>query len=1035
MKKLIKVVGVLAVIIVIAVGGLLVAAKILITPERVRQVVIPLAEENLKRPVSIGDVDVRLFSGIVISDFRIGEKDDARDFVSAESLVLRYQIWPLLRRSVIVDEVRLVSPSIRIERYENGAFNFDDLIAAAEAEEGEEIEPPAVPEIEPIDAEKGLPIDLLVNEITITGGKLIFTDKMVGMAHSVTDLSVKVTGLSPDRPFPFDVSAIINNAPVNVKGTVNPAEQGVTAAVRVQDLDVAAFMAYAPEDFPGRLASLKLSLDVQADATAGKLNSSGRIVVSEIDFEPSDMPDAHIENGRVSLDYGVSIDLASENIVISKADADINGIRLAASGTVMSYGSAPQLDVTARLPMIAITDILGAAPQKLVEPVLEMRPAGRISAAVHLKGAAEKPDELLEKGEITLEKVGAAIKGEPPDISGTLRIAKGTASGGKPFAFLFNGNLKINNAPVDLDGTVAPETGNVRAGVRIDGLDVVPFMAYAPENFPGKLGAMKLNVDIRTDATAEKVDTAGRISVSEIDFLPADMPDAHIVNGRVSLDYDVSIDLASENIAISKADADINGILLAASGSVMSYGNSPQLDITAHLPMIALSDMVDAAPKKLMAPVLEMRPVGRMGAQFHLKGPADKPEALVEKGEITLEAVGATINELAAVISGNIHMVKDSVRSDNLVIRLAGDALGLNFSADNLMGEVKQVRHTLTADTLDIDRLLAAVGADESEAPAPVDKSPEAPEEPGPFDIPLDVKGDVRVEKAIFKGLAVDRFDLQYTLKDNVFNVNHIRGNVAGGTIAGKAEANLGRKPLAYQVDIAVENTHAEQVISAMFPGAANTVHGNLFLNADIKGEGATWDTISRTLTSMADVNVANGRLTGTGLAGGLAGFVGTDRLEVLGFDSLRGNVKLEEGRFNLDSRLEGDSVRMSPVGSIGIDGSVNLSLDMRVSREVASGIGSRDLVSALSRTGDGWTLVPVKVAGTLWNPRFSVDTAAVKDQLMERGKEELQQQLQDRLIDRLAPQDRDKTDGEPDQKERKPLERELEDRMRRLLN
>ena len=84
MKKFIKIIGVLAALLVFIAVGLLIAAKILITPERVRQVVIPRAEEQLNRPVAIGDIDVRLLSGIVISDFRVGSKDEPEDFVSAE---------------------------------------------------------------------------------------------------------------------------------------------------------------------------------------------------------------------------------------------------------------------------------------------------------------------------------------------------------------------------------------------------------------------------------------------------------------------------------------------------------------------------------------------------------------------------------------------------------------------------------------------------------------------------------------------------------------------------------------------------------------------------------------------------------------------------------------------------------------------------------------------------------------------------------------------------------------------------------------
>ncbi len=1035
MKKLIKVIGILAVILVVAVVGLLVAAKILITPERVRQVVIPLAEKQLNRPVSIGDIEVRLFSGIVLSDFRIGGKDEPEDFVFAQSLVLRYQLWPLIRRAVIVDEVRLVSPKIHIERYENGKFNFSDLLDKGKSDE-DEARTPAEATEEGAEADGGMPIDLLVNEIVISGGRLVFIDQMVDREYLLSELMVSVTDLSPDRPFPFDVSAKINSAPVSVSGTVSPVTQGVTADVRIQELDVFPFMVYAPDDFPGKLSSMKLGVDIRADATADRVASDGRISVTEIDFLPADMPDAHVKNARFQLDYDVNVDLASENIAIAKADADVNGILLALSGSVSSYGQSPVLDMRARLPMISLSDIVGAVPPKLAEPILEMRPEGRIGAEMHLKGSPKNPESLVEKGDITLENVSVALKDPTPPVSGGLHIAKSSAGAGDPVTYLFDMPVRVNNALINLDGTITPGTRRVRASIRTENLDVTPFMVYAPDDFPGKLSSMKLGVDIRADATADRVASDGRISVTEIDFLPADMPDAHVENARFQLDYDVNVDLASENIAIAKADADVNGILLALSGSVASYGQSPVLDMRARLPMISLSDIVGAVPPKLAEPILEMRPEGRIGAEMHLKGSPKNPESLVEKGDITLENVSVAINDLAPKISGGIRLENDTAASDNLLIQAAGEPLQLRFTAKDLMGEIKYIRHTLTAERLDIDRLLAAMGTgedDRSSAPPP-DGTPKSPE-PGPFDLPLDVKGDVRVANAVFKGLAVDNFDLQYQLKDNVFTVNHIRGNVAGGTISGKAETRLDRTPLAYTADISVQDSRAEHLLNALFPAASNTVYGNFFLNAAINGEGISWRNISRSLTSTADVNVTNGRLTGSGLAGGLAGFIGTERLEVINFDSLKGDVQLKEGKFTLDSRLTSDEVRMAPAGMIGLDGSLDLSLDMRLSQALASKIGGRDLVSVLSRTGDGWTLVPVKVAGTLWSPKFEIDAAAVTDQLKERGREEIRQQLQDRVLDRLSPKDREKTDGQTGKEEKKPLEEELEDTMRKLFN
>jgi AsmA protein len=803
MNKLIKVIGVLALVLVVAASAVLIAAKFLITPERVRQVVIPMAEEQLNRPVSIGEIQVRIFSGIVISDFAIGSKNDTKNFVSAESLVLRYRFWPLFRLSVVVDEIRLDSPEIRVERYENGKFNFSDLMAQKTDV------PDIIPESQDVrvdDTDGGRPIDLLINELSISNGMLFFMDHMVKQEYRLTDLSLSVSDFSRVRSFPFDFSANINNAPLEVGGTINPETMHITAGIVLNDLDMAAFMPYVAEDIPGKISRLKLSMDLKADATG------------------------------------------------------------------------------------------------------------------------------------------------------------------------------------------------------------------------------------------QTVDSYGRITLNDIDLLLDDMPDVPVEIARVTLDVDIGLDLVSEKLTITKADGDINGILLSASGSVLSYGKDPVLDITAKMPMISLSDLIASLPQKWVEPVAKMRPEGHVGAQFHVNGSPDKPKELIKKGEITLDKILVTINQLIPEITGDIRLTKDNAASDNLMINLAGDRLRMDFTANNLMEKVISINNTITADKLNIDRLLASMGVDKEDPVHPPDKPTDRRtqakrQEPGPFDIPAQVKGGVRVANAIFRGMAVTNFDLQYLLKDNVLTVNHLRGNVAGGKISGTARAELNRKPIAYTANISVEETRAENIMNALFPRASNTIFGNMFLKSDIQGEGTTWDIIRQKLTSRSDVNVTDGRLTGTGLAGGLAGFLNTRRLEVLEFDSLKGNMKLEKGNIKLDSRFTGNEVRMAPTGTIGLDGSLNLSLNMRLAPAIASQVQIGKLYSQLAQTSDGWTMVPLGVAGTLQSPKFSVDTSAVSDQLMERGKEELRKQLQDKVLERLTPQSQDNNAKEPDKEEKATPEKILEDTLRRLFN
>jgi AsmA protein len=792
MKKLVKIIGVLAVVLVVAIFIMLAAAKFLITPERVRQVVIPRAEKQLNRPVSIGDIQVRLFSGIVISDFVVGTKNQTEDFVSAEKLVLRYQFWPLLRLAVVVDEIRLESPDIRVERYKNGDFNFSDLLAEKETVEDKS-------QVDETTDERQ--INLTVNEISISKGRLLFIDHMVDQEYELTDLSVSVSEFSPDQSFPFDISAMINSAAIEINGDINPETLNIRAKAHIIDLNMAAFMPYAPEDVPGTLSNLKLSADLTMEATEQQLNSFGKLNLNDIDMLLESLPDIPIENAKAIFDYNLEMDMNSETLTIHQADADINGIRFSASGNVLSYATEPVVDLTASFPKTSLSELIASLPQKLVEPVVEMRPSGHITAQVHLKGSPDKPEELIEQGEITLEDISITIDQLSPKIAGDIRLKKATAS------------------------------------------------------------------------------------------------------------------------------------------------------------------------------------------------------------------------------------------SDNLVIDLAGDRLLMNFIANNLMGSVININNTITADKLNIDNLLKSMGTEKVEKKAPpvppTDTKPGRPEEPGPFNIPAQIQGDVRIANAVYQGLEVTNFDLQYQLRNNVLTISQIRGDFAGGKITGTARSELNRKPISYTANISMEQTQAEKILNTLFPAASNTVFGTMFLKSDIQGEGTSWDMISQRLTSRTDVNITNGRLTGTGIAGGLANFLNTSRLKVIEFESVKGNVKLADGRFNIDSRFTGNDIRMAPTGTIGLDGSLDLSLDMRLAPDIASQIQIGRLYSQLARTDDGWTMVPLGVDGTLQAPRFSLDVSEISDQLREKGQEELRKQLQDRLI----PQSKDKTDEERGKEEKPAPEKILEDTLRRLFN
>jgi len=108
-----------AILVLLAIA-LVILANVLITPERVRETLLPLAEKNLHRKIELGDIAVSLFSGIEIQGLTLYEQDNKDIFISTDLVRLKYQLLPLLALKVVVDEVRLEQPTVGNVRLQGG---------------------------------------------------------------------------------------------------------------------------------------------------------------------------------------------------------------------------------------------------------------------------------------------------------------------------------------------------------------------------------------------------------------------------------------------------------------------------------------------------------------------------------------------------------------------------------------------------------------------------------------------------------------------------------------------------------------------------------------------------------------------------------------------------------------------------------------------------------------------------------------------------------------------------------------------------
>jgi AsmA protein len=794
MGKILKITAVIFVVIGIAVIAVMAAARIIITPERVRQVVIPRAEAALNRPVSIGDIRVNIFTGIGIRDFLIKTESGEETFVAADELVLRYKFWPLLRRRVVLNEARLENPEIRLVRFEDGHFNFSDLLKPKNHV--------------PPEPENGTPIDLMVSEMRISGGMLNYLDRAAGekaYEYRLINLTLAADDISLNHAFPFAFEAQLNGAPLSIAGAFNP--------------------------------------------------------------------------------------------------------------------------------------------QTL------------------------------------------------------------------------NGSMHI--------------TGN--------NIDVDKFSPYIAGQIPGKLASMNLDFDINIEKKGNEMTSSGTIRAGQVNLTLDALPDMPLQNAEMELSYDAAIDTEAETIRINRADADFNGIKAEVSGAITSYGTVPILDLRLSLPPTGTEAFLAALPRSKAAEIGQMKPEGRISADLRLSGPSDQMQTLVQQGEVRLDAVRATYNGLRAGVDGRVNLKGDTVSGNDIAVNIADQTAMLDFTASDLTGTPILINHRLAAEALNLDKITAALGGKEK-AP-PEKKTPETtePSPSGGMDLPLTVDGAVRIGNALYQGLEIKDFNLKYRLENNILDVTALSGQVAGGMISGKGQINLGKEKIGYDMDLSVDGTQADDLISPLFPAAANTIFGQMFLDADFSGSGLDMPGIRQSLTARADLRLTDGRLTGTGLTRGLAAFLDAERLEVLNFDAVEGKVRLTKGQFVLNTSYNSDDLRMSPTGTVGLDGSLDLSLNMRIAPDLARKIRGDQLISRLLSDPQGWTLLPLNVGGSLSSPRFAIDSSAVQQQVREKATQELQKEIQERLFrtpDKKSgetPSDRQPPPAE--QEEKQPsVDKMLEDTLRKIF-
>jgi len=799
MRKVGKIVAILAIILVAIVAGGALLAKVLITPERIQATIVPMAQEHLGREVSLEGIEFSIFSGIVLKGVQVKEENAEDDFIRAERALLRYRLWPLLKLQFEVDEIALIKPHIRIVRQADAGFNFTDLLGTPQ--DGAATPAPAA-DTETSAAQAGAAaaaISVHIAKLSLKDGTLEFVDRTLDAPHTqryeISNFNLNARDIGLRRAFPLEVACSINGAALEGAGEINLLQRTLKADVSLARLAVEAFAPYFASALPGTLRSLALSAQLNVDASPETISSAGQISLDDISLNLNALPDTPIDAATFTLNYTATYQPAAATLKLTNAALNYNGIKA--------------------------------------------------------------------------------------DIRGDIR---------------------------DVDST-------------------------------------------------------------------------------------------------------------------------PTLDLALSTPAIEMLTLLEALPPQLVAAAQDMSPSGTIRLQGHLEGKLSMGAALLRQAELHLVEVEADVEEMRPRLNGGFILADARVHSESLTLKIGPNVARMELETPNLFATPLKLTHNINAQRFDLDVILASTAAPAAAADqsASKGKGGTVAEELGPFDIPLDLNGSVSIDEALYQGLSITGFAMQYHLRDNILKIENLRGSVSEGTFTQEAQVDLRRRGLGYRGKTSVKDVQVDPVITALAPESAHTVFGALNLELEFNGTGTLMDTLKKNLNATGSLNMQQARIKSARLTEELASFLNLAQLRDIRFDTVSANVKVRDAVAHIDGNFSGTNMRARPQGTVGLNGSLNLGLNARLAPRLAQELDRNGHVAGLLTDDEGWALLPVKVKGTYAQPRISLDESALSQQATQKAVENLKQ----RLLDKIAPA-QEPAEGDATQQNTQPAQ---EDPTRKLID
>lgn len=394
MKKILKITGLSAGIILVLIVVAIVIATMVIDTNKYRDQISDLVQKETGRVLTInGDLSLSFFPWVGLS---IGETTlsnakgfGEKPFARFKQINLKLKVLPLLTKSVEMDTVVLDGVELNLAKNKQGVSNWDDLIKANKEDKNENSEK------DEKDAAEHDMASIKIGGISIKDAQLSWQDAQTGASYAINNFQLTTSAINPDKPVDLSLGFDLNDQQAK-KSWHFGLSAGLSMDMEKHNMQLSQLTL--------ELANIRLRGDIQVK----QMMSDPQIIatIKSDEFVPR----------QTFADMGIELPKTSDATVFGKAM-----LELAISA------SSDNLDISQLVVRLDETALKGSLSIKnFIKPALRFNvDIDQIDVDRYLAPASDQPQQPASESKVTDDRIALPVEMlRDLDIKGDFKIGK-----------------------------------------------------------------------------------------------------------------------------------------------------------------------------------------------------------------------------------------------------------------------------------------------------------------------------------------------------------------------------------------------------------------------------------------------------------------------------------------------------------------------------------------------------------------------------------------------------------------------------------